>query len=61
MAAIFDHLQTPERNRETDSDGRIKRAILLIRGEKVVLDSELAAIYGVETGALNRAVERTTN
>ena len=37
---------------------RIESAILLIRGEKVMLDSDLAAIYGVETGALNRAVKR---
>ncbi len=37
---------------------RIQRAILLIRGEKVMLDFDLAALYGVETGALNRAVKR---
>ncbi|HXE41960.1 MAG TPA: ORF6N domain-containing protein [Candidatus Baltobacteraceae bacterium] len=40
---------------------RIERAILLIRGEKVMLDSDLAAIYGVETGALNRAVKRNAS
>ena len=32
---------------------RIERAILLIRGEKVMLDSDLAELYGVETKALN--------
>ncbi len=37
---------------------RIERAILLIRGEKVMLDSSLAEIYGVETKVLNRAVQR---
>ncbi len=37
---------------------RIAQAILLIRGEKVMLDSDLAALYGVQTGALNRAVKR---
>ena len=37
---------------------RIERAILLIRGEKVMLDSDLAEIYDVETKALNRAVKR---
>jgi phage regulator Rha-like protein len=37
---------------------RIERAILLIRGEKVMLDSDLAEIYGVETKVLNRAVKR---
>jgi len=37
---------------------RIERAIILIRGEKVMLDSDLAAIYGVTTKALNQAVKR---
>ena len=37
---------------------RITRAILLIRGQKVMLDTVLAELYGVETGALNRAVKR---
>jgi hypothetical protein len=37
---------------------RIERAILLIRGEKIMLDSDLAAIYGVSTKALNQAVKR---
>lgn len=37
---------------------RIEGAILLIRGNKVMLDADLAALYGVETGALTRAVRR---
>lgn len=37
---------------------RIERAILFIRGEKVMLDLDLAEIYGVTTGALNQAVKR---
>ncbi len=37
---------------------RIEQAILLIRGQKVMLDRDLAALYGVETKALNRAVKR---
>ena len=32
--------------------------IRTIRGEKVILDSDLARIYGVETRALNQAVKR---
>ena len=32
--------------------------ILSLRGQKVILDSDLAALYGVQTGALNRAVKR---
>ena len=37
---------------------RIERSILLIRGNKVMLDSDLAALYGVETKSLNKAVKR---
>jgi len=37
---------------------RIASRIYLIRGEKVMLDSDLAELYGVETGALVRAVKR---
>jgi hypothetical protein len=37
---------------------RIERAILLVRGQNVLLDNELAALYGVETRALNQAVKR---
>lgn len=37
---------------------RIDSRIYLIRGHKVILDSDLAELYGVETGALNRAVQR---
>lgn len=37
---------------------RIEKAILLIRGHKVILDRDLAALYGVTTGNLNKAVTR---
>jgi len=37
---------------------RIERSILLIRGHKVMLDRDLAALYGVETKVLNQAVKR---
>lgn len=36
----------------------IERRIYLIRGRKVMLDSDLAALYGVETFNLNKAVRR---
>ncbi len=36
----------------------IERRILLIRGQKVMLDADLAQLYGVETKALKRAVNR---
>jgi hypothetical protein len=37
---------------------KIEKAIYLIRGEKVMLDHDLALLYGVETKVLNRAVKR---
>jgi len=37
---------------------RIERSILFIRGEKVMLDSDLAALYGVTTKRLNEQVKR---
>jgi hypothetical protein len=37
---------------------RIEQSILLIRGQKVMLDADLAALYGVETFNLNKAVKR---
>ena len=40
---------------------RIERAILSIRGEKVMLDSDLAELYGVETRVLNQAVKRNAD
>ena len=36
----------------------IKDAIFDIRGQKVLLDKDLAAIYGVKTSTLNQAVKR---
>lgn len=37
---------------------RIEKSILLVRGERVMLDSDLAELYEVETKVLNRAVKR---
>jgi phage regulator Rha-like protein len=37
---------------------RIERAILIVRGHKVMLDADLAALYGVETRVLVQAVKR---
>lgn len=35
-----------------------EQAIILLRGHRVMLDTELAKLYGVETKALNQAVAR---
>jgi len=37
---------------------RIEKAISLIRGQKVMLDADLAELYGVETKVLVQAVKR---
>ena len=37
---------------------RIEKAILLVRGQKVILDRYLAELYGVRTKALKQAVRR---
>ena len=48
-AGIHDRLETFE---------QIEEIILLIRDQKVILDRDLAKIYGVETKNLNRQVKR---
>jgi hypothetical protein len=40
---------------------RIEQAILLVREEKVIIDSDLAKLYGVSTGRLNEQVKRNRN
>jgi len=40
---------------------RIKQSIVLIRGQKVMLDRDLANLYEVETRVLNQAVGRNIN
>ena len=36
----------------------IEQKIILVRGQKVILDSQIAELYGVETKVLKRAVRR---
>jgi hypothetical protein len=37
---------------------RVQSRILIVRGRKVLLDADLASLYGVETRVLNQAVRR---
>jgi hypothetical protein len=37
---------------------RVRRAILILRGRRVILDSDLAALYGVRVKRLNEQVKR---
>lgn len=39
----------------------VKSLIHVIRGKQIMLDSDLAMLYQVETGALNRSVKRNIN
>jgi hypothetical protein len=43
------------------AEGRIINKIYLIRSKKVMLDRDLAELYGVETRVLNQAVRRNKN
>ena len=45
-------------NKELIPIERIASRIFLIRNEKVMIDSDLAEMYGVTTGNLNKAVKR---
>ena len=45
---------------EAAVEKNVTSRIIAIRGQKVILDRDLADIYGVETGALNRAVKRNS-
>ena len=40
---------------------RVEKAIYLIRGQKVMLDRDLAELYQVQTKALNQAVRRNSD
>ena len=46
---------------QTGNIENIKNVIYEIRGQKVMLDRDLANIYGVETRALNQAVKRNAD
>ena len=37
---------------------KIERSIMLIRGQKVILDTDLAELYGVSTKVFNQAIKR---
>ena len=58
LRVVFWPMPRPSRKITTDKLGRL---IYEIRGQRVMLDSDLAVIYGVETKALNRAVKRNAD
>lgn len=48
----------PAKSKDLIPERRILKIIIMIRGEKVILDSDLAKLYGVETRRLNEQVRR---
>ncbi|MCG3182982.1 MAG: hypothetical protein ICCCNLDF_01065 [Planctomycetes bacterium] len=40
---------------------RVEQKILTLRGEQVIVDADLAELYGVTTKALNQAVKRNAD
>lgn len=44
-------------NELVSKDGKIENLIYEIRGKQVMLDSDLAKLYGVETKRINEAVK----
>ncbi|MCL5261176.1 MAG: ORF6N domain-containing protein [Gammaproteobacteria bacterium] len=40
---------------------RVKSKIIEIRNQKVMLDSDVAGLYGVETKAINQAIKRNSD
>ena len=49
---------TPAEKKPFIPDERIASKIILVRGQKVILDRDLADLYGVETRVLKQAVRR---
>ena len=45
-------------NIPTITDSLIENSILTVRGVQVVIDKDIASLYGVETKYLNQAVKR---
>ena len=39
----------------------IEQSIMMLRGQKVILDSDLANLYGVEVRALNQQIKRNAD
>jgi len=47
-----------EENTAIDTSDKIQRLIYVVRGRQVLTDSDLAVLYQVETGNLNKAMKR---
>ena len=50
-----------KKNMESFRTLPINQLIFFVRGENIILDKDIASLYGVTTGALNQAVKRNLN
>ena len=50
----------PVTSADTDAVATITQSITVVRSQRVLLDADLAALYGVATKALNQAVKRNS-
>ena len=46
-----------ENNKEIIHESEVKELIIELRGEKVLIDRDVAKLYGVETRDINKAVK----
>lgn len=57
----WDIAMPPKKDPERNLPAIIESRIVTVRGIKVMLDSELAELYGISTSALNQAVDRNAD
>lgn len=46
---------------DRNAEERLEPLIVMVRGERVIVDLDLARVYGVSTKALNQAVKRNAD
>ncbi len=49
-----------EKDKPVEHTGRLEPLVFTVRGRRVILDADLARVYGVATKALNQAVKRNS-
>lgn len=58
LAYVYLHMKKQKIQKDMNDRAVIQRKIYEIRGQKVILDRDLAALYQVKTKVLNQAVKR---
>jgi hypothetical protein len=57
-SAYVQHMAKKKASQQVATVDEIERSIHVIRGQRVILDADLATLYGVATGRLNEQVSR---